>query len=66
MYNNPSPPIFAAGVCGGLTYAGFESLYLAMGAFVLVAALSAAKRMLPVYRDRAARERAAMLSGKQA
>ena len=45
MYNNPATPVFAAGVGGGLTYAGFESLYLAMGAFALVAAVSAVKRI---------------------
>ena len=62
MYNNPATPVFAAGVGGGLTYAGFESLYLAMGALALVAAVSAVKRMAPVYRGKAARARAAMLN----
>ncbi|MCH8612914.1 hypothetical protein [Arsenicicoccus dermatophilus] len=61
MYNNPAP-VFAAGVTGGLTYAGFENLYYAMGAFALVAAASAVKRMVPVYRTRSARARAAMIS----
>ncbi|AKT52252.1 hypothetical protein [Arsenicicoccus sp. oral taxon 190] len=61
MYNNPATPVFAAGVGGGLTYAGFDNLYLAMGAFAMVAAFSAVKRMAPVYRGKAARARAAML-----
>ncbi|GMA21405.1 hypothetical protein MM440_02750 [Arsenicicoccus piscis] len=61
MYNNPAP-VFAAGTAGGLTYAGFDNLYYAMGTFALIAAFSAVKRVAPVFRNKAARERAEMLS----
>jgi hypothetical protein len=47
MYDNPSAPLAAGGSGSVLAYTGFESLWLALAAFALIAVGTALMRIVP-------------------
>jgi hypothetical protein len=47
MYDNPSAPLAAGGSGSVLAYTGFNSLWLALAAFALIAVGTAMLRIVP-------------------
>ncbi|MBN1091570.1 hypothetical protein JKP75_02640 [Blastococcus sp. TML/M2B] len=47
MYDNPSAPLAAGGSGSVLAYTGFDSLWLALAAFALIAVGTAILRIVP-------------------
>ena len=47
MYNNPSAPLAAGGTGSVLAYTGFNSVWVALAAFALIAVGIAVMRIVP-------------------
>jgi hypothetical protein len=47
MYDNPSAPLAAGGTGSVLAYTGFESIWIALAAFALIAVGTAVMRIVP-------------------